>query len=174
MLISSENMTTALSVFLATASAMFRAMEVFPMPGRAAISSRVGLVESVDLGIQIFQACRQAGNGTVGTGTLGQLIVDVQQNGTDVLQILIAAAVADGVDFLLGGIHDALGRAHLFGDDLGDVLCRLRNLPQQGFICYDLSILLCIGGGGRDIENLKQIVPGLFFIIDARTASSDP
>ena len=38
---------------------------------------------------------------------------------------------------------------------------------QQGFICNDLRVLLGVGGGGGDIQNLQQVVSGFFFIVYA-------
>ena len=93
------------------------------------------------------------------------MVVNVQKNGADVLQILIASAVSDGVDLLLGGVHNALGGAHFLRDDLGDVLGGLGNLTEQGFVCHNLRVLLGVGGGGGNIQNLQQVIPGFLLVI---------
>ena len=81
------------------------------------------------------------------------------------LQVLIASAVSDGINLLLSSVHNALGGAHFLRDDLGDVLGGLGDLTEQGFVRYNLRVLLGVGGSGGNIQDLQQIIPGFLLVI---------
>ena len=82
-------------------------------------------------------------------------------------QLLAAASISDSIDLLLRGIHNALGRAHFLRNNLGNVGGSLGQLTQQGFIRHNLGVLFGVGGSRGDVQDLQQIVPGFFLVVDA-------
>ena len=67
---------------------------------------QVGLIEPVDLLVQVPQAAGQAGERVAGLGKLRQPVEDFQEDRPDMLQGLACVAVAQGINLLLCVFQD--------------------------------------------------------------------
>ena len=83
------------------------------------------------------------------------------------LQALGGAALADGVDALLGGLQGLLGGGGALLHHAGDGTGGVRHTAQQGLVPDNADVLLHIGGGGGDEDELLDIVIGGVLVVDA-------
>ena len=102
--------------------------------GAGGQENQIGFVQARNGHIQVGQAGGQSGHRRVAGRELRQAVVDAEDHAGDVLQSLDAAALADGVDPLLGGLQHLLSGAGSLLDHGGEGAGGLRNAPEEGFV----------------------------------------
>ena len=126
---------------------------------------KVGIVQTIDLHIQIVQPRGHSGNGGIGQTQFCQPVKDLVQNGADVFQRIIALAFPQRIDLLFGGLQHLGGRAHLFGYHFLNIRGGLRQTAEHGFLPDDVGIAHHVGGGRGDFHELENIVPGIVVVV---------
>ena len=77
------------------------------------------------------------------------------------LQRVAPLALTQGVDLLFGGLQHFGRRTYLRMDDLTNIHTGLGQSPEHGHIPDDAGIALHIGGGGGDLHQLQDVIPGI-------------
>ena len=81
------------------------------------------------------------------------------------LQGVPALALAQGVDLPLGGLQNFTGSAHLLAHQLGDLRRGGAQTPEHGLFPDDVRVAHRVGGGGSDLHELHDVVPGIVMVI---------
>ena len=126
---------------------------------------KVGLVQSVDPGVQIPQAGGQAGDQGIRLAQLCQAVEHLVQRRADVLQRVAPLALAQGVNFLFRRFQHLGGGSHLFRHHLLNVRRGLIQSPKHGLFLHNGRIARHIGGGGGDLHQLEDVIPGIVVVV---------
>ena len=116
--------------------------------------------------VQVPEAGGHPGDLGARHGQLLELVEHVHQNFGQGLQPLGAAALADGVDPLLGQIQHGLGGLPPLLHQGGELPGGLRDPAEEGLVLDDADVLLDVGGGGGDLHELEQVAAGGVFIVN--------
>ena len=114
-----------------------------------------------------MKTCGQAGDLTAGGSQLFQAVIDVDHDLADVLQAVARVAAAQGVNFLFRDLQHLLRSADALIDHVADLRGRGDECAQQRLVVDDGAVLLDVGGGRRDLEQLRQIIIAVLLIVHA-------
>lgn len=98
------------------------------------------------------------------SGQLGQLAHHVAQHHAHRHHPLGAAATADGVDLLLGGLQHIAGGAAALLHHGGDAAGGLGHLAHERLVLHNADVLHDVSAGGGDLHQLQQIGTGIVVI----------
>ena len=116
--------------------------------------------------VQVQKAGGKAGHVRAGHGQLLEPVEHVHQNLGQRLQPLDVPALADGVDPLLGQVQHRLGGLPALLDQLGQVPGGLVDPAEKGLVPDDADVFLHVRGGGGDLHELEDVVPGGVLVIN--------
>ena len=139
----------------------------FAHAGAGRDQDQVGLVEAVDLAVKVVQARGQARDLAAGGSQLFQPVIDVDHDLADVLQTVAGVAAAKGIDLLFRDLQHLLRRADALVDHIRDLRRSGGQRAQQRLVMHDRAVLLDVGGGRRDLQQLGEIVVAAFLVVHA-------
>ena len=135
--------------------------------GTGCDQNQVSLVQAVDLAVKIVKSGRQAGDLAAGGRQLFQPVVDVDHDLADVLQAVTSVAAPERIDLFLRNLEHFLRRADAVVDHFRDFRRCGRQRAQERLVMHDRAVLLDIGGGRRDLQQLRDVIIAALLVIHA-------
>ena len=110
---------------------------------------------------------RKARNVVSGLGQFFQPVVDIDKNLSDVLEAVAGVFLSKAVDLFFGGFQHLLRGADAFLDHVGDLIGCRGKVPHERLVMDNRAVLLDVGGGGRNLQELGNVMIRVRLVIYA-------
>ena len=114
-----------------------------------------------------MKARGKARNVVSGLGQLFEAVVDVDEDLSDMLETVAGVFLAEAVDLFFGGLEHLLRGADALLYHGGDLIRRCAQVPHECLVVDNCAVLLDVGGGGRDLQELGNVMIRVRLVIHA-------